>query len=90
VPDFVAAHTGQGLSYEQKGDLAKAKVDFETALGLSANLDAGLARPAQDLARVRLVALAEKQAKRDKAATFQKAGVPADIRQALDTAGMPC
>ncbi|MDQ6703879.1 MAG: tetratricopeptide repeat protein [Pseudomonadota bacterium] len=65
-PDFVAAYTGRGLSYEQKGDLPKAKADFEKAQGLSADLDAGLARPAQDVARARLAALAAEEAARGK------------------------
>jgi tetratricopeptide (TPR) repeat protein len=57
LPDFVAAYTGRGLTYEKKGDWAKAKADFEKALSLSADLDSGLARPAQDVARTHLASL---------------------------------
>ena len=43
-PDFVAAYTGRGLTYEKIGDLANAKADFEKALRLSPDVDAGRAR----------------------------------------------
>jgi tetratricopeptide (TPR) repeat protein len=59
LPDFVAAYTGRGLTYEKKGEVANAKADYEKALGLSAEVDAGLARPAKAKARERLAALAE-------------------------------
>ncbi|MGH6935967.1 MAG: hypothetical protein ACRED2_07270, partial [Methylocella sp.] len=64
LPDCVAAYTGRGLTYEKLGNLAEAEADFKRALILSADLDAGLARPAQDVARTRLAALAEEEAKR--------------------------
>lgn len=64
LPDFAAAFTGRGLTYEKKGDLAKAKADFEEAASLSADVDAGLARPAQKLAKERLAALAADEAAR--------------------------
>jgi tetratricopeptide (TPR) repeat protein len=66
LPDFVAAYTGRGLTYEKMGDFAKAKADFEKALSLSPDLDAGLARPAQAVARASLAALAAKEAARPK------------------------
>jgi tetratricopeptide (TPR) repeat protein len=59
LPDFVAAYAGRGLTYEKKGDLVKAKADFEKALALSPDLDAGLARPAQAEARAELPKLAK-------------------------------
>jgi tetratricopeptide (TPR) repeat protein len=64
VPDFVAAYTGRGLTYEKKGDAAKAKADFEKALSLSADVDAGLARPAQALAGERRATIAVAEAAR--------------------------
>jgi tetratricopeptide (TPR) repeat protein len=59
LPDFVAAYTGRGLTYEKKGEVANAKADYEKALSLSADVDAGLARPSQAKARERLATLAE-------------------------------
>src|SRR5262249_24551641 len=59
LPDFVAAYTGRGLTYEKKGEMANAKADYEKALSLSADVDAGLARPSQAKARERLATLAE-------------------------------
>src|SRR5262249_31425096 len=59
LPDFVAAYTGRGLTYEKKGEVANAKADYEKALNLSAEIDAGLARPSQAKARERLATLAE-------------------------------
>jgi tetratricopeptide (TPR) repeat protein len=59
LPDFVAAFTGRGLTYEKKGEVANAKADYEKAQSLSAEVDAGLARPAKAKARERLAALAE-------------------------------
>ena len=73
LPDCVAAYTGRGLTYEKLGNLAKAKADFEYALSLSADLDAGLARPARALARERLAALAAEEAKRAKEAAERTA-----------------
>jgi tetratricopeptide (TPR) repeat protein len=58
LPDCVAAYTGRGLTYEKMGNLAKAKADYEKALSLSVEIDAGLAKPAKDLARAHLAALA--------------------------------
>jgi tetratricopeptide (TPR) repeat protein len=62
LPDFVAAYTGRGLTYEKKGDVAKAKADYEKAMSLSAEIDAGLARPSKAKARERLAALAAAEA----------------------------
>src|SRR5215831_10752703 len=59
LPDFAAAYTGRGLTYEKKGEVANAKADYEKALSLSADVDAGLARPSQAKARKRLATLAE-------------------------------
>lgn len=70
LPDFAAAFTGRGLNFEKMGDLAKAKADFEKAASLSADVDAGLARPAQKLAKERLAALAE-EARRAKEAALR-------------------
>ena len=68
LPDFVAAYTGRGLTYEKKGEVANAKADYEKALSLSAEVDAGLARPSKAKARVRLAALAAAEAARVKEA----------------------
>jgi tetratricopeptide (TPR) repeat protein len=68
LPDFVAAYTGRGLTYEKKGEAASAKADYEKALSLSADVDAGLARPSQAKARERLAALAAAEAARVKEA----------------------
>jgi tetratricopeptide (TPR) repeat protein len=73
LPDCAAAYTGRGLTYEKTGNLAKAKADFQKALTLSADLDAGLARPAQAIARTRLTALAAEEAKRAKEAAERAA-----------------
>src|SRR5262249_19929558 len=66
LPDFVAAYTGRGLTYEKKGEVANAKADYEKALSLSAEVDAGLARPSKAKARERLAALAAAEAARVK------------------------
>ena len=68
LPDFVAAYTGRGLTYEKKGEVANAKADYEKALSLSAEVDAGLARPSKAKARERLAALAAAEAARVKEA----------------------
>ena len=83
LPDFVAAYTGRGLTYEKKGDAEKAKADYQKALGLSAELDAGLARPAQDLARARLDALDEQERTATLPKTEPAKSIPVDIQQAL-------
>jgi len=67
APDFVAAYTGRGLVYEKLGDRAKAKADFTKARSLPAVAEAGLAKPAQELARTRLAAIEKEEA----AAKFQ-------------------
>ena len=103
APNFVAAYTGRGLTYEKIGSLPKAKTDFEKALSLSANFDAGLARPAQALARERLaaIAVAENTAKEAVERAAKEAAqrtakdetgtvppkVPDDIQQALQHRG---
>jgi tetratricopeptide (TPR) repeat protein len=63
LPDFVAAYTGRGLTYEKKGEVTNAKADYEKALSLPAEVDAGLARPAQAKARERLAVLAAEAAR---------------------------
>ena len=68
LPDFVAAYTGRGLTYEKKGEVANAKADYEKALNLSAEVDAGLARPSKAKARERLAGLAAAEAARAKEA----------------------
>ena len=60
-PEFVPAYTGRGLTYEKRGDFAKAKADFEKAKILPPAPD-GLAKPAQDVARAHLAALAVAEA----------------------------
>jgi tetratricopeptide (TPR) repeat protein len=85
LPDCVAAYTGRGLTYEKMGNLAKAKADFEYALTLSADLDAGLARPAQALARERLATLAAEEAKRAKEAA-ERAAQEARAKEAAERA----
>jgi len=64
-PEFVPAYTGRGLTYEKRGDFAKAKADFEKAKILPPAPD-GLAKPAQDVARAHLAALAVAEAARPK------------------------
>jgi tetratricopeptide (TPR) repeat protein len=68
LPDFVAAYTGRGLTYEKKGEVTNAKADYEKAMTLSAEVDAGLAKPSQAKARERLAALAAVEAARAKEA----------------------
>ena len=68
LPDFVAAYTGRGLIYEKKGEVTNAKADYEKAMSLSAEVDAGLAKPSQAKARERLAALAAVEAARAKEA----------------------
>ena len=72
LPDFVAAYTGRGLTYEKKGEVANAKADYEKALSLSAEVDAGLARPSKAKARERLAALAAAEAARAKEAAAEQ------------------
>jgi tetratricopeptide (TPR) repeat protein len=80
LPDFVAAYTGRGLAYEKKNEWQKAKADFEKALSLSAESDAGLAKPAQTVARERLVALAAQEVKRDKETAERAVKVASEAR----------
>ncbi len=80
LPDFVAAYTGRGLTYEKRSDPAKAKADFEKALSLSADLDAGLARPAREVARTRLAELAAAEARRAKEAVERAAKEASEAR----------
>jgi tetratricopeptide (TPR) repeat protein len=54
VPDFVPAFVGRGQTYERLGQLDRAAADYRKALGLPATVDAGLAKPAQAVARQRL------------------------------------
>jgi tetratricopeptide (TPR) repeat protein len=78
APDFVAAYAGRGQAYEKLGDRAKAKADYAKAKSLSAVVDAGLAKPAQELARTRLAAIE----KEDDTATIQLA--QRDVREKLE------
>lgn len=85
VPDFVAALTGRGMAQERKGNAAAAKADFEKAVSLPAEIDAALAKPAQQAARERLAALSAAEAARAKAAeeaTRQKAAAEQSAREA--------
>ena len=97
LPDFVAAYTGRGLTYEKKGEVANAKADYEKALSLSAEVDAGLARPSKAKARERLAALAAVEAARAKEAAAEQearakaaaelARIPDDIQKVLQRRG---
>jgi len=91
LPDFVAAYTGRGLTYEKKGDAASAKADYEKALSLSAEIDAGLAKPSQAKARKRLATLAAAEAVRPeqekRASTMVMPQVPEDIQKVLQRRG---
>jgi hypothetical protein len=84
LPDFVAAYTGRGLTYEKKGEVANAKADYEKALSLSADVDAGLARPSQVKARERLASLAEAARAKEAAerAEQQEARAKAEVERA--------
>jgi tetratricopeptide (TPR) repeat protein len=57
LPEFVAAYVGRGQTFEKKGDRAAAKTDYRKAVSLSSDADAGLAKPAQKIARERLEAI---------------------------------
>jgi tetratricopeptide (TPR) repeat protein len=86
LPDCAAAYTGRGLTYEKMGNLAKAKADYEKALSLPADVDVGLAKPAQDVARTRLAALiAAEEAKRAKEAA-ERAAQEARAKEAAERA----
>ena len=88
LPDFVAAYTGRGLTYEKKGEVVNAKADYEKALSLSAEVDAGLARPSKAKARERLAALAAAEAARAKEAA-ERAEQEARARQRLSSHWIP-
>jgi tetratricopeptide (TPR) repeat protein len=60
LPTAVIAYTGRGLTYQSMGDEARARADYQHALRLSADIDASLARPAQETARQRLAELEAK------------------------------
>ncbi|VTZ27821.1 Peptidase C14 caspase catalytic subunit p20 (fragment) [Methylocella tundrae] len=91
-PDFVAAYAGRGQAYEKTGADAKAKTDYEKAISLPGEADVALARPAQQLARARLAALAEAEATHAKMAagvavteaTNARAKAEADARAKAD------
>jgi tetratricopeptide (TPR) repeat protein len=77
VPDFVLAYVGRGLTQEKLGNIANARTDFEKALALTPDADGSLARPARELAGVRLTAIAEAELAKAKAAeesSISKAG----------------
>jgi tetratricopeptide (TPR) repeat protein len=57
LPEFVAAYAGRGQAFEKKGDRKAAKADYQKAATLSSDADAGLAKPAQAIARERFAAL---------------------------------
>jgi tetratricopeptide (TPR) repeat protein len=68
LPTAVIAYTGRALTYESKGEEANARADYQKALRLSADIDASLARPAQQIARQRLAAIETAEQKRKEAA----------------------
>ncbi len=78
APDFVSAYAGRGQAYEKLGERAKAKADYAKAKTLSAVADAGLAKPAQELAKTRLAAIE----KEEDAAKIQLA--QRDVREKLE------
>jgi tetratricopeptide (TPR) repeat protein len=82
LPDAVAPYTGRGLAFEKNGDLARAKADFQQALKLPSVPDADTAKPAQEMARSRLSALAEAERL---AAVVPKVSPPATT----DQTGLP-
>jgi tetratricopeptide (TPR) repeat protein len=59
LPTAVIAYTGRGLTLEKKGNEPDARAAYEKALGLSPDIDASLARPAQQIARQRIVIMEE-------------------------------
>jgi uncharacterized caspase-like protein len=68
LPTAVIAYAGRGLSYESKNEEANARADYQKAIRLSADIDASLARPAQQIARQRLAAIETAEQKRKEAA----------------------
>jgi tetratricopeptide (TPR) repeat protein len=79
LPDAVAPYAGRGLAYERNGDVPRAKEDFQQALKLPSVPDAETAKPAQELARSRLSALAEAERR---AAATTKVLLSANVDQA--------
>jgi tetratricopeptide (TPR) repeat protein len=57
LPDFIAAHAGRGLALEKKGDRPGAKAAYQKAASLPSDAGAGVAKPAQKLAKDRLAAI---------------------------------
>lgn len=68
LPTAVIAYTGRGLAFESKNEEASARADYQKALRLSPDVDASLARPAQQIARQRLAAIEAAEQKRNEAA----------------------
>jgi tetratricopeptide (TPR) repeat protein len=56
-PDYIAAFTGRGLTYEKMGDPARARAEFEKAVSSHSPLRALIAKSALETARARLAAL---------------------------------
>jgi tetratricopeptide (TPR) repeat protein len=79
LPTAVIAYTGRGLTYEAKGEEANARADYQRALQLSADIDASLARPAQQIARQRVSALEAAEKARIAAAAAAAAKPPIDF-----------
>ncbi|HVV93546.1 MAG TPA: tetratricopeptide repeat protein [Hyphomicrobiales bacterium] len=71
VPDFVAAFVGRGQTFERLGQLDRAAADYRKALSLPSAIDAGLAQPAQAVARTRLAAVDAARAKAGSAAAAE-------------------
>ncbi|WP_255608751.1 tetratricopeptide repeat protein [Methylosinus sp. Sm6] len=65
LPDYIAAHAGRGLALEKKGDRAGAKAAFQRAASLSSDADAGVAKPAQKIAKERLAAIRVEEGEAD-------------------------
>jgi tetratricopeptide (TPR) repeat protein len=68
LPTAVIGYTGRALTYESKGEEANARADYQKALRLSADIDASLARPSQQTARLRLAAIEAAEQRRKEAA----------------------
>ena len=74
-PNDIAALEGRGEAYEQSGDLAKARADYERALSISRGKNPPSDWPAQGRARERLAGLTQLEAKaaEEKARRVQEA-----------------
>jgi len=87
VPDFVGAFVGRGLTYERLGNTANAKLDFQKALTLSADADVSLAKPARELAKLRLAQITDNEVAKAKVAADAAKGKVAAIAAETAEAG---